>query len=303
MLSAMQRARYDAILAKLDTALNVCESLGLQDEVAASRFTAYRQKVERLVEVFLRRAQGKTTHELEASITTEHFESLLALSESAELGDIVPFVSQSDPAVLKPKLRDVLRGPALPNDENMNSSQSRNVLFELNCAHKLWRAGLAPRLGEHPDLTCEVQAAKFFIECKRPSSIKAAHTRLREARHQRASCRRMAPSSHGIGAISLSKVLNPGDQLFVYPNEQAGRDGLHEYLERVADALRDTLSDLATGPDLAGVVFHAITPGFDRSAEMYVLAQHMVLVPMKPEGSPDERAFRLFGDALSTQWY
>src|SRR6266852_7484307 len=170
MLSAMQRARYDAILAKLDTALNVCESLGLQDEVAALRFTAYRQKVERLVEVFLRRAQGKTTHELEASITTEHFESLLALSESAELGDIVPFVSQSDPAVLKPKLRDVLRGPALPNDENMNSSQSRNVLFELNCAHKLWRAGLAPRLGEHPDLACEIQAAKFLIECKRTSS-------------------------------------------------------------------------------------------------------------------------------------
>src|SRR5713226_10755246 len=104
----MQRARYDSILTKLDTALNVCKSLGLQAEVAASRFTAYRHKVERLVEVFLRRAQGKTTHELETAITAEHFESLLALSESAEVGDIVPFFSQCNPAVLKPKLRDVL---------------------------------------------------------------------------------------------------------------------------------------------------------------------------------------------------
>src|SRR5947207_13629963 len=45
-------------------------------------------------------------------------------------------------------------------------------------ASKLWRAGLQPRLGDRPDVSCEVRGKTFFIECKRPLTARGVKGRI-----------------------------------------------------------------------------------------------------------------------------
>ena len=94
--------------------------------------------------------------------------SMIALTEAAEFGDVGDFISQYGEHGVRRTLGRVLDGPVLPADEDPNSNDPRNRLFEFVIASKLWRAGLQPRLGDRPDVSCEVRGKTFFIECKRP---------------------------------------------------------------------------------------------------------------------------------------
>jgi hypothetical protein len=58
---------------------------------------------------------------------------------------------------------EALDGPVLPTEEDKNTNHGRNILFELNLAAKLWTVGIMPTLGEHPDLSCEIDGKKLLI--------------------------------------------------------------------------------------------------------------------------------------------
>jgi hypothetical protein len=64
-----------------------------------------------------------------------------------------------------PKLTGVLHGPHLSSDEG-DSTDARNLQFELTFASILSRPGLPLRLGENPDLTIQALGKAFLIECK-----------------------------------------------------------------------------------------------------------------------------------------
>jgi hypothetical protein len=100
---------------------------------------------------------------------TERIKYHIALMESLEFCDVLHDVRSFDHKMFQQTLLDILdsKAPLLPNDEDSNSNESRNRLFELNLASKLVRANLNPSLGE-PDLSYEVDGKRFFIACKRP---------------------------------------------------------------------------------------------------------------------------------------
>src|SRR5207244_264613 len=83
---------------------------------------------------------------------TDRVVSNVALGESAELADLLPFLKSQKRDTIRPKLERALIGPVIPTDEDQNSSRGRNTLFELDLASKLWTAELEPILGERPDL-------------------------------------------------------------------------------------------------------------------------------------------------------
>jgi len=67
---------------------------------------------------------------------------MIALTEAAEFGDVGDFISQYGEHGVRRTLGRVLDGPVLPADEDPNSNDPRNRLFEFVIASKLWRAGL-----------------------------------------------------------------------------------------------------------------------------------------------------------------
>src|SRR5207253_641949 len=142
--------------------------IGFSDEVDTSRFAEYRRRLQRFVDA---RSQPERLDEVvKEDSDTDRAIGGFAQVESLELAGLVPFLETCDESVLQSKVRAILGGPVLPVDEDQASNQARNIMFELSLASKLVRAGLAPQLGEHPDLQCEVDEKGLWIECKRPLS-------------------------------------------------------------------------------------------------------------------------------------
>jgi len=287
----VQTTTYERLTHELDHTLDFCAGLGLADEVAASRFKTYLGHIEQLMEA-IRKPKPLSEH-----IQGDTLPYLIALIEATEFNSLLPFLKSCDPEVLRPKLRDVLRGPELPITEDDASGQARNVLFELNLAAKLWQAGLNPDLGERPDVACTVDGKLLLIECKRPVTSRSAKDAVSRARRQLLrEIKKWPAGTRGVVALSMSKIMNRGDKIFAYDTEAQGREALDQDLLGRAERFSGSWQKLPK--DIVGVVFHVITPAVDRMRNLYVSAEHTNIHPLAREGSVDLRVFRAFGNAL-----
>jgi hypothetical protein len=290
----MERVSYDEILQRLEAVLAFCRTLGLN--VDESRFVVYQQRIAYLQRVIKQSKREGTSPSLEGGVTD--LEYIVSLVEATEFGDSLPYLSTCDSTVVRPKLTAVLSGPLLPGDEDQASNQARNVLFELNMATRLWRAGFTPRLGEHPDLACEVIGKLLFLECKRPFSASKISKRISQAAKQlRSNLKSAIPGTRGVIAISVSKILNPGDKLFVTPNEARGRQGLGDAVEAMGEKFKKKWIGFR-GTDIIGIFFHVITPVLDQEKNMYVVGQQTVGYSIAPPGTLDAKAIDSLGSAL-----
>jgi hypothetical protein len=294
----MIRASWSTILEGLDGALDLCRSLGLGDHLEGRRFDEHRRHLQHLVEALKAGGQQGALVAFEA----DRLKSIGALTESAEIADLLPFLETVPRATLANKLVHVLGGPVLATDETFNSNQARNILFELNLASKLWNAGLAPELGEHPDLTIQIASSPILIQCKRPFSPTGARRALRDAKDQLSEdLSGSSVGSRGVIGLSLSRLLNPGDQIFRYQSEADARKALADQLETETYELLSAWG--GPGKDIIGILCHVITPGVDDSARLWMMIQQMIIHPFAPPGSPDEELFRLINDALAENRY
>jgi hypothetical protein len=264
----VKRVTWQLIADDVDEAIELCRNIGLADLVQASRFAAYRQRLRELLSALARGGQEAARDVFD----TDRILSGVALGECAELATLVPFIKSQTRETIRPKLERVLIGPVIPTDEDQNSSRGRNTLFELNLAAKLWTAGLDPTLGERPDLSCEIDGRRMLIECKRPASMGGARKAIAKARDQIVrdlkTCR---AGSRGVIALSVAKIVNPGDRLFVYRGEAAGRAGLSAVLDSNRNALEDTWRAL---PDkIMGMIWHLVTIAVDEETHLGIVAQ------------------------------
>lgn len=290
---------YGEILRKLDEILDFCRYLDL--EVDSSRFVLYRQQIFELDQAIIRgRKEGITPTPPEGVTDLEY---IVALTESMEFGDILPYLVTCVPALIQKKLTSVLRGPFLPSDEDKNSNEARNILFELNLAARLSRAGFTPTLGEHPDLQCGIDGKRLLFECKRPFSDSKIVKRINQAENQlRSHLKRSPPGARGVIAISFSKILNPGDKLFVMENETVGRRGLEKALQAKAERYRRRWLKFY-GTDIVGIMFHVITPAINKEEDKYAVGQQWNAHPLCDPGSLDYKTFQNLGDALDKAQY
>jgi len=103
----MQTIAYEEILANLDAALEFCRQLGLG--VSGSRFEVYRQLIFDFDQAIIRGRETGTTQVLPDGITD--LEYIVALTESTEFGEIIPYLRGCDPGLIRQKLASVLQGP------------------------------------------------------------------------------------------------------------------------------------------------------------------------------------------------
>lgn len=297
----MPRQSFEIIRDNLEAVIEFCESLDLSPD--ASRFAEYRQRLDHLIRVVSLRRQGIAVGlSVERELKEYGLDYIVALTESTEFGDILPFLRMCDPEVIRPKLRNVLDGPILPTAEDTSSNRSRNILFELSLAARLKRAGFEPVVGEHPDVACQVEGRWLFFECKRPFVQARVPRVIKRAAKQLKSNMASHSGARGVIAISLSKVMNAGDKLFTFWKEVEGRRGLEEALSKAAERFRQA-EEALVGTKTVGVIYHVITPALNRELDMYYVAQQLEAHPLAPEGSGEYEVFWNLGRALETVQY
>lgn len=278
---------WDSILQRLDSVLAFARPLDLEEEVARSRFLHHRQ---RLVDLTTELKAGGANAAL-AVYNTDRLAHIVALAEAFELALVEPFLRATDPKALRPKLRDALGGPVLPSEEDQNSNHARNILFELNMASKLSAAGVAPTIGDRPDLSCEVNGTKLLIECKRPLTERGARTRISKAWESLvAESEKDGPSTRGVAALSIAKLIQDGGQMLTAANAPAVRPGLGELINHKATWLNDSWG--RHGTKVIGIQFHVITPAFLQDSKMLGLVEQTHSYGLAREGSRDWRTFR-----------
>jgi len=293
----MKTASWAEILARLNGTLDLCRGLGLDDHVEGSRFLEYREHLFRLIKALEGGGQAGARKVFEA----DQLFSAVVLTESTELGDLEPFLQTVDPKIAAEKLVHILGGPLLPSDEDSNSNQPRNLLFELNLAARLWRAGFPPELGEHPDLAIVVGERRFLIQCKRPFSQRSARRCFDDARAQLRGDLANAPTgSRGVIALSLSRLFHPGDQLFVYSSEKQARRQMGDSLVALE---QEIVGEQYPGSEFAGLIGHIMTAGFDEGAGLWVAIQHTVVHSFSATGSPDDAALQSIYRGFERNWY
>jgi hypothetical protein len=302
----MELIRFEEILQGLNRTLEFCESIDLGNDIAASRFADYRGRIAHLIEIVDLRQRGREVFVVPQELVTQLREYVAALMESVEFSSLLPYLRQCNAALTRPKLRQTLKGPVLPSDEDAASNQARNIQFELYLAHQLWRAGLMPTLGEHPDLTCEMDGTVFLFECKRlySNSTRVLRKRIQQAGNQLYKSRsRSLSGACGIVAISLSTLFNPEYTAVPVANRSRGSALLESWLMEQTQKVSGSWPSLAAKKAAVGILFHAASPFVNLEIERFDLGQYIIGYSLVPDESPYARAVLKLAAAMKAIEY
>ena len=296
----MERVTWEGIGAGLDEAFGFCREIGLGLQVERSRrFQEHRACLAELRAAV--RAGGLDA--ARALFDRHRGRASPAVTEGAELAGSLPFIRTVPRDLIRRKLAVILQGPPLPAAEDANTNQALlNVLFELTMASKLWGAGLAPELGE-PDIRCWVDGRAVYVACKRPVSRRGARQAYTDALAQLAAVLRSAPvGARGIVALSITRFVNPGDRVFVHERDAIGKAQLSAEMTRAAHWLTRPMSWPAPPEGTIGLLWHVITPGFDRRQHLLVAVQQLDVQPTSPPGSADDMLLQALFRKLRVMW-
>lgn len=238
----------ERFLADLDDILTWAEHRGIPRR---SRFHVYRDNINwlRAHDAEQDRPVIYAQLEKEGRIT----EILSTMAESIELVETVPELRQKGVDVPQELLRRAFSGPLDAFREDNTSNQARNAMFELSMGAMAARHGLKPELSiSNPNVSFQFEGRFIKMECKRVLSETKVATRLQEGIKQLAKSVRIDTVDVGLVAISLSKLLNPGDRFLVSDSPHEALSGLVTELLRANEQRLGMMNK----PSVAGFLFY-----------------------------------------------
>jgi len=186
-------------------------------------------------------------------------EILSTMTESIELVETIPALRRLNVDIPKELLRRAFSGPADISREDHTSNEARNAMFELSVAAMAARRGLTPTLSNtNPDVSFEFEARRVKIECKRILSVDRIMERLREGTKQLEKSVQRTISDIGIVAISLSKLVNPGDRFLV---SDSPRDDLSQQLHEALKSNEQQIGRMHR-PWVSGFIFYVSSAAY-----------------------------------------
>jgi hypothetical protein len=264
----MQTFKYCDVLQRLENFDNWLISLGLRPRSNDRIHQAFNTL--RMAEAASRK--GRETGEY-SKIQAEH---LFPLIEALEAHDVFVAFEKESSEALANALKRALTGPTQPVDEkNEANRDGRNIWFELALAAEWRTRGATVRLGE-PDLQLLRDNKTFLVACKRPASDNSVRSNIRGAISQLNDHLRLASQDvFGVVAISLSRVLNPGDKYWSGSLEELG-SLLHQMMLHYRLYWRSA----DPHPRICAILFHAATPSdvgqkVDLSLTTYSVAERL----------------------------
>jgi len=123
-------------------------------------------------------------------------------------------------------------------------------------------------MGQQADLLVDHAGARLYIECKRPLYEHSIRRNIEKARvqlRQRFNAERQLNSVGGLVAISVSKAVNPGSNVFIVDEA----DGLKRLGNDVARIHQQYCGDYNSqiDPKLIGILYQIYTPAFVRNGK------------------------------------
>src|SRR5882724_1835787 len=227
------------LVAELDKALAFALGLGL--DVPSSRFTKFRTLLVDLDDILQRAGNAAALRRFMADVELNG----AAPTESHELVTILPFLQSISPDRSRRKLRIVLQGPTSPSDEQPQSTEARNTMFELNLAARLQRVGLDVEIGGDADLGFTCNGVRWFRECKRPWKVETIESNIGEACRQlgeRLSSSRLA--ARGLLAISVSRSLATRAPYLEYSGEAELRRTLKDHVSSMVRLMEERMQGI-----------------------------------------------------------
>ena len=230
-----------------------------------------RRMIARLREIEEARVQGTLA---ELHTRPDVVELVWSAVEAQEFADIFHGICDYDSTTVRSLMQKALRGPPHPVQETADRSNlGRNTTFELHLGAALRRAGASVTLGQRADLCIDHGGAHVYVECKRPFSehgIRRNITRARAQLQQSFGCD-AHPVTLGLVAISVSKALNPGSNMFLVDDAESLRSLTDDVqrLHMLYGSDYDRLVDLR----LIGLLYHVFTPALVKNSGL-VAASH-----------------------------
>jgi hypothetical protein len=186
-------------------------------------------------------------------------EILSTMAETIELVEVIPALWQHDVEVPGELLSRAFSGPVVMFQEDASSNKARNAVFELSMAAMAARAGLKPSLNNgNPDVSFSFENRFIKMECKRVLSENKILGRLREGIKQLEKSVRSDLSDVGLVAISLAKLLNPGDRILVSDDPYKA---LSAEIFKTLHANEQSLGTMYR-PGVTGAIFYLSSAGY-----------------------------------------
>jgi hypothetical protein len=275
---------------RVDRFLDSLDLVGVADR---GRFAEYRRRIERTLQQFDDVEDAASRRQAEKSFLEEGLTGYgVALTESEEWAEVVPYLEGCDPEIVRQKVKDILSGPRLPLDESATSNHARNTLFELNMAARLWRAGLKPELGKGTDVRCQIRDRQILIECKRPFREEGIGPNLKKAGGQLREGLENAPTgARGVIAMSLTRLVSKGDKYIVASSEEVARRGMRDHMLMIEAGSNSVWANL--GEQIVGILFHVVALVQLEDRGIFATGQ---LTNAHPLARPNSFDYRMFKD-------
>jgi hypothetical protein len=188
-------------------------------------------------------------------------EMLWSIVEADEFVKSLDYFGDKKNEIPQELLKKALLGPADPFQEDENSNIGRNSMFEILFGGVVASVGLHPRLGKEPDVSFEFDNRQILVQCKRVLSEAKVESRVSEAAKQLQ--RDLAQSSNGtdcgLVAISLSRLMNPGNRMLIVPSVSDADNFLRLEIRNVIDRHKERFSNCIKNPKVAGILFRLIS--------------------------------------------
>ncbi len=288
------------LVTQLEAALAFARGLGLDGAVAGSRFTAFRARIADLVGALERDGNDAAFKRFMSDVEF----NAVALTESNELVTVLSYLESIPPQCAKKKLQVALQGPHLPADEDAQSNEARNTMFELNLAARLHRAGLTVKIGGDADLDFTCGGVRWFGECKRPYRVETIEANLAKACYQlgqRLSSSRLA--ARGLLAISVSRPLAAKAPFLEYAGEAQLGASLKEHVGSMVRLMEERIREVDQCQAISGLgllLAHLIMPAWDAAARIPTSVQYSAGTDVcRDRRSDGERLWRIIERTFS----
>ena len=228
MRTPLIRSSYEKMYDKISDAASWLTDHGLR--VEPTRIGEYKRVFGEILSLY---QSGKFKDDKKREYFPKYINIVFEVQELVYIYDGLSPLMTTD---LFSRFKLFVKGPASYTDENIQTSSNvaRNIAFELLVSAKLASAGLIIDFGTKADLKFILGDLDIFVECKRPqyshqlnSNIKGALSQL----ENRYKSHNGTNKPRGIIAISLTKVLNPKQDIFVTKNTET----LQSSTERMMD--------------------------------------------------------------------
>ena len=253
----LEMLTYDELLTEMESAVEWLSKLGI---TKPNRIKQHHANIRRLADA----EKAGTLDQIRNAIEPEKAREILwSWVESFEFVDISKSLKEIDPSELLPVLKRAVEGPPDVSAEaaRNSSNAARNLMFELVIAARLARAGLKPHLQE-PDVLVDIDDWLLLIACKRPLGDAAIPENVLRAAAQLRKALNAHPKRQkimGVIAVSVSRILNPGDKILEVPAREALSPALSEHVGQIWERHKKlflTVSD----PRIAGALISLSSP-------------------------------------------